>query len=164
MVLPALYTGRGMTEFTIRPATAQDADLVLALLTELAAYEKLLSKFSLTREAVARDFFGDGAPVKCELAFEGDIAVGLVTWYWTYATFAAARGLYVEDLFVRPEWRGKGYGKALLQYLAAKAVAVNANRLEWLVLDWNAPAIEFYKGIGARPLEGWYTIAWTARR
>jgi GNAT superfamily N-acetyltransferase len=93
--------------------------------------------------------------VTCELAFEGDTAVGLVTWYWTYASFAAARGLYVEDLFVRPEWRGKGYGKALLQYLAAKAVAVNANRLEWLVLDWNAPAIEFYKGIGARPLEGW---------
>ena len=146
-----------MPDFTIRPAAAQEADLVLALLTELAAYEKLLSKFTLTEQAITRDFFGERARVTCEIAFEADTAVGLVTWYWTYASFVAARGLYVEDLFVRPAWRGKGYGKALLQYLAAKAVRMGANRLEWLVLDWNAPAIEFYKGIGARPLESWYT-------
>jgi GNAT superfamily N-acetyltransferase len=146
-----------MPDFTIRPAAAQDAALVLDLLTELAAYEKLLAKFTLTREAILRDFFGADSPVRCELAFENEEAVGIVTWYWTYASFVAARGLYLEDLFVRPAWRGKGYGKALLQYLAAKAVGVGAYRLEWLVLDWNAPAIEFYKGIGARPLEGWYT-------
>jgi GNAT superfamily N-acetyltransferase len=146
-----------MPAFTIRPAAAEDSALVLTLLTELSRYEKLQHKFTLTEAQIARDFFGPEAKVMCELAFEGETPVGLITWYWTYATFVAARGLYLEDLYVRPAWRGKGYGKALLRYLAAKAVAVGANRLEWLVLDWNAPAIEFYKGIGARQLDGWYT-------
>ena len=144
-----------MPDFTIRPARAADAALILTLLTELAGYEKL--PITLTEEEIAFDFFGLSPRIECEMAFQGDIAVGLATYYWTYATFRAARRLYVEDLFVRPEFRGKGYGKAMLQYLARKGLAAGAARLEWQVLDWNAPAINFYQGIGAHPHEGWYT-------
>lgn len=137
-----------MTQFSIRSARPGDAGLILSLLTKLAAYEKL--PISITEENIAFDFFGLRPLIECELAFEGQTPVGLVTYYWTYATFRAARRLYVEDLFVLPEYRGKGYGKALLKQLARKGLAVEAGRLEWQVLDWNAPAIAFYESIGAR--------------
>jgi GNAT superfamily N-acetyltransferase len=144
-----------MPDLSIRPARPQDAGLILILLTELAAFEKLT--ITLTQEEIAFDFFGLSPRIECEIAFEGDTAVGLTTYYWTYATFRAARRLYVEDLFIRPDFRGRGYGKSLLQYLARKGLAAGAARLEWQVLDWNAPAIAFYRGIGAHPHEGWYT-------
>ena len=144
-----------MPDFVIRPARVQNAPLILTLLTELAAFEKL--PLTLTEEEIVFDFFGLSPRIECEIAFEGDHAVGLANYYWTYATFRAARRLYVEDLFVRPAFRGRGYGKALLQYLARKGLAAGAARLEWQVLDWNAPAIKFYQGIGAHPHEGWYT-------
>lgn len=144
-----------MPDFAIRPARPQDAGLILTLLSELAAFEKLT--ITLTEEEIAFDFFGLSPRIACEIAFEGDTAVGLATYYWTYATFRAARRLYVEDLFIRPAFRGRGHGKALLQYLARKGLAAGAARLEWQVLDWNAPAIAFYRGIGAHPHEGWYT-------
>ena len=137
-----------MSELSIRPARPGDAGLILSLLTALAAYEKL--PIAITEENIAFDFFGLRPLIECELAFEGQTPVGLVTYYWTYATFRAARRLYVEDLFVLPDRRGKGYGKALLKYLAKKAMAAGAGRLEWQVLDWNAPAIAFYENIGAR--------------
>ena len=137
-----------MTDLTIRPARPGDAGLILELLTKLAAYEKL--PISITEENIAFDFFGLRPLIECELAFQGQTPVGLVTYYWTYATFRAARRLYVEDLFVLPDYRGQGYGKALLKQLARKGLAVEAGRLEWQVLDWNAPAIAFYESIGAR--------------
>ena len=135
-------------EFNIRPARPDDAGLILSLLTALAGYEKL--PISISEENIAFDFFGLRPLIECALGFEGPTPVGLVTYYWTYATFRAARRLYVEDLFVLPYWRGRGYGKALLQHLAAKGLAAGAGRLEWQVLDWNAPAIAFYESIGAR--------------
>ena len=144
-----------MPALAIRPARLPDAGLLLTLLTELAGFEKL--PITLTEEEIAFDFFGLSPRIECEIAFEGDEAVGLATYYWTYATFTASRRLYVEDLFVRPAFRGRGYGKSLLQYLARKGLAAGAARLEWQVLDWNAPAIAFYRGIGAHPHEGWYT-------
>jgi GNAT superfamily N-acetyltransferase len=144
-----------MSIFTIRPAGPGDAGLILSLLSELAGFEKL--PITITKEDIAFDFFGLRPMIECDLAFEGDMPAGLVTYYWTYATFRAARRLYLEDLFVLPAFRGKGYGKALLQYLAHKGLAAGAARLEWQVLDWNAPAIRFYQGIGAHPHEGWYT-------
>jgi GNAT superfamily N-acetyltransferase len=137
-----------MSVFAIRPAGADDAGLILSLLSELAAFEKL--PITITQEDIAFDFFGLRPLIECELAFEGERPVGLVTYYWTYATFRAARRLYLEDLFVLPAFRGRGYGKALLQYLARKGLAAGAARLEWQVLDWNAPAIAFYESIGAR--------------
>ena len=133
---------------TIRPATPGDTSLILKLLTELAAYEKL--PITLTEEEIAFDFFGLRPLIECELAFEDHMPVGIATYYWTYATFRAVRRLYVEDLFVLPGFRGRGHGKAMLQHLARKATAAGAGRLEWQVLDWNAPAIRFYESIGAR--------------
>jgi GNAT superfamily N-acetyltransferase len=130
---------------------------MFTLLRELATYEKLLDRFTTDPAAVARDFFGPGKVAQCDLAFEGDEAVGIVTYYWTYGSFAAARGLFLEDLFVRPAFRGRGHGKVLLRHLANRAVAQGAVKLEWLVLDWNEPAIEFYSRIGARPVEDWIT-------
>jgi diamine N-acetyltransferase len=144
-----------MPSFFIRPARPDDARLILDLLTELAAYEKL--PITLSEEEIAFDFFGLRPLIECELAFEDDTPVGIATYYWTYATFRAARRLYIEDLFVLPAFRGKGYGKALLQYLTKKGLAAGAARLEWQVLAWNAPSIAFYQSIGAHSHEGWYT-------
>jgi GNAT superfamily N-acetyltransferase len=156
MVLSTLcFSEASMPAFTIRSARPEDAGLILSLLGELAAYEKL--PITITEADIAFDFFGLRPLIECDLAFEGRQPAGLVTYYWTYATFRAARRLYLEDLFVRPAFRGRGYGKALLQYLARKGLAAGAARLEWQVLDWNAPAITFYQGIGAHPHEGWYT-------
>lgn len=156
MVLSALcFSEVSMPAFIIRPARPEDAGLILSLLGELAAYEKL--PITITEADIAFDFFGLRPLIECDLAFEGQQPAGLVTYYWTYATFRAARRLYLEDLFVLPAFRGRGYGKALLQYLARKGLAAGAARLEWQVLAWNAPAITFYQGIGAHPHEGWYT-------
>ena len=155
MVAPALLRGFRMPSFTIRRARPDDTRLILALLTELAAYEKL--PITLTEEEIAFDFFGLRPLIECELAFEDQTPIGIATYYWTYATFRAARRLYVEDLFVLPAFRARGYGKAMLQYLTKKGLAAGAARLEWQVLAWNAPSIAFYQSIGAHPHEGWYT-------
>jgi GNAT superfamily N-acetyltransferase len=155
MVRAALFSEIAMSVFVIRPARSDDAGLILSLLQALAAYEKL--PISISEEDIAFDFFGLRPLIECELAFEDETPVGLVTYYWTYATFRAARRLYLEDLFVLPVARGRGYGKALLTHLAKKGLAAGAARLEWQVLDWNKSAIEFYQGIGAHPHEGWFT-------
>jgi len=144
-----------MSALLVRPARLEDAALILSLLRELAAFEKL--PITITEEDIVFDFFGLRPIIECELAFEGDTLIGLVTYYWTYATFRAARRLYLEDLFVLPAYRGRGYGKALLQHLARKGLAAGAARLEWQVLDWNASAIHFYQGIGAHSHQGWFT-------
>jgi GNAT superfamily N-acetyltransferase len=145
-----------MTELSIRRAQAGDEALILALLRELAEYEKLLDVFHVTQDVIARDYLGAQPLVQCDLAFAGDVPVGVMTWYWTYASFAAKRAIYLEDLFVRPAARGKGHGKALLVHLAKTGAAVGAQRVEWSVLDWNKPSIEFYDSLGARPVSGWY--------
>ncbi len=145
-----------MPELHIRKARAGDEELVFTLLHELADYEKLLDKFKVTREVIRRDYLSEPALLQCDLAFEGDRPVGVMTWYWTYTSFAAARGLYLEDLFVRPTERGKGYGKSLLADLAKTADAAGASRIEWSVLSWNKPSIDFYESLGARQPDGWF--------
>ncbi|MEI9995517.1 MAG: GNAT family N-acetyltransferase [Rhizomicrobium sp.] len=144
-----------MTELSIRRAQDGDAELVVALLRELAEYETLLPLFHITAEAVRRDFLGAQPLCQCDLAFEDGAAVGGMTWYWTYTSFAAKRAIYLEDLFVRPAFRGRGHGKALLAHLAKTAAAADAARIDWAVLDWNRPSIEFYDSLGARPHAGW---------
>jgi GNAT superfamily N-acetyltransferase len=141
-----------MSDFSIRAALASDSHLIVSLLRELAEYENLLDRFSLTEELVCRDMLG--AACHCDLAFAGGEAAGLVSWYWTYKSFGARRGLFVEDLYVRPQFRGRGFGKALLVWLAGKARDAGGF-LEWQVLDWNTPSIEFYKSLGARAVEQW---------
>jgi len=139
----------------IRAAKAGDEELILALLHELAVYEKLTDKFRITRAVIARDYLCERPLIECDLAFEADRPVGIATWYWTYGSFAAARGIYLEDLFMRPEFRGRGYGKALLAGLAKRALKGGAGRVEWSVLDWNKPSIDFYEQLGARRGDGW---------
>jgi GNAT superfamily N-acetyltransferase len=145
-----------MAEFHIRPAKMDDTDLILALLHELAVYEKLEDKFKITPAIVARDYFCERPLIYCDLLFEGDTPCGIAAWHWTYSSFAAARALYLEDLFVRPQYRGRGYGKALLEHLAQTAVKAGAVRMEWSVLPWNRPSIEFYELLGAERMTDWH--------
>ena len=143
-----------MSGFSIRKARAGDEDAIYRLLRGLAEYEKLLFRFHVTHDGVVRDYLCDNPLIHAELIFEGETAAGIATWFWTYAGFAAKRGIYIEDLFVFPEFRGRGYGKALLAHIAMLAVGAEALRVDWNVLDWNKPAIEFYERLGARPQEG----------
>jgi len=141
-----------MSDYSIRAALPADASAIFSLLRELADYEKLLDRFFLTEDDVVRDMFGSAC--HCDLVFQGAAAVGLATWYWTYKTFRARRGLFLEDLYVTPRCRGLGLGKKLLAHLAAKARA-EGGFMEWQVLDWNAPSIAFYESLGARPVKEW---------
>jgi GNAT superfamily N-acetyltransferase len=143
-----------MTEFALRTATASDAAAIVRLLRDLAAYEKLLHRFHLTEEDAARDMLG--AACHTELAFAGDGAVGIATWGWIYKSFAAKRGIFLEDLYVQPDFRGQGLGKRMLLALADKARAADGF-LEWQVLDWNTPGIDFYKSLGATMMPDWIT-------
>jgi GNAT superfamily N-acetyltransferase len=141
-----------MSEFSIRAATASDVPIIVALLKELADYEKLENDFALDETAAARDMLG--AACHTELVFVEGVAVGIAAWFWIYKSFGAARGVYLEDLYVRPDFRGRGLGRALLAHLAIKAAAVDGF-MEWQVLDCNAPSIAFYKSLGAGPRDSW---------
>nr|AIA15796.1 Acetyltransferase (GNAT) family [uncultured bacterium] len=145
-----------MSPSAIRKARPDDAALVCKLLYELAEYEKLAANFALTEDMVRRDMLTPNTTCHCALGFAAGEPVGIATWFFTYRSFRARRNLYVEDLFVRPQFRGQGHGKALLAWLAREATAIGAG-MEWQVLDWNLPAIAFYRGIGAAPLENWIT-------
>jgi GNAT superfamily N-acetyltransferase len=142
-----------MSDFVLRAATADDAPVILEMLRELAAYEKIPEDaFALTQEIILRDMFG--AACHCELAFDGQQAAGIVTWFWTYKSFGGRRGLYVEDLYVKPQFRGRGLGRRFLVDLAGRALAAGGH-MEWQVLDWNAPAIGFYESLGAKLRPQW---------
>ena len=142
-----------MGDFKLRAATPDDAALILEMLRELAAYEKIPeSGFSLTTDIVLRDMFG--AACQCDLAFAGDEPAGIATWFWTYKSFRGRRGVYVEDLYVRPQFRGQGLGRRFLAALAARSHAAGGH-MEWQVLDCNAPAIAFYESLGAKLVPQW---------
>ena len=145
-----------MSEVPIRAARHGDEDAILALLRELAEYERLDHRFRLTREIVARDFLCESPRLCCELAFVEDAPAGLATWFWTYSSFAAARGLYLEDFYVRPDRRRRGIGRKLLARLARRALDEGAARIEWSVLTWNRPAIEFYESLHAERVDDWH--------
>ncbi len=141
----------------IRASRPDEAGLVFTLLHELAVYEKLDAPafFELTPEIVARDFYGETQKVHADLAFWDGQPAGVCLWYGTYASFRAAPGVFLEDLYVRESYRGKGIGKAFFAHLARLAAAGGARRVEWTVLDWNESAIGFYRGMGAAPNAGW---------
>lgn len=144
-----------MSALSVRRAHKGDEELILSLLTELADYEKLLDKFKITKEVIAHDYLCEPPLLNCDLAYEGSAPVGVCTWYWTYSSFAARRGIHLEDLFVRPAFRGKGYGKMLLAHLARRAVDGGGGHVEWEVLDWNKPSIDFYESLGATRIQNW---------
>jgi GNAT superfamily N-acetyltransferase len=140
---------------SIRPATPQDAGLILGFVRELAEYERLLHEVE-TREAVlAAALFGDHPKAFCDLVEWDGAPAGFALWFYTFSTFKGRHGIYLEDLFVRLEHRGRGLGRALLSHLARRCVAEELGRLEWAVLDWNAPAIAFYEHLGARRMDDW---------
>jgi len=139
----------------IRPARPEDVPTIAALIRELAEYERLSQEVTLKEEALKEHLFGKRRYAEVLIAEENGAAVGFALFMHNYSTFLARPGIYLEDLFVRPAHRGKGYGKALLQELARIAVERGCGRFEWAVLDWNAPAIQFYKSLGASLMDEW---------
>lgn len=141
----------------IRPACREDVPLILDFIRRLAEYEKLAHECEATTEQLERTLFPNtGEPVaRCLIAYVGDLPAGFALYFFTYSTFLARPGLYLEDLFVRTEFRGQGIGKALLLRLAKQANALGCGRMEWSVLDWNQPAIDFYESLGARRMKEW---------
>ncbi|MEN9412592.1 MAG: hypothetical protein RIQ92_1029 [Actinomycetota bacterium] len=140
---------------SIRPATIADTDEILALIYELALYEKAPEEAKATREQIIDSFFCENPKVFCEIVeVDGEIA-GLAIWFLNYSTWQGKHGIYLEDLFIRPQFRGKGFGKALLKHLAAICEARGYGRFQWWVLDWNEPSIEFYKALGAVAMDEW---------
>ena len=139
----------------IAPATAADVPVLLRLITALAEYEKLAHEVVATGERIRESLFGKPPQAEAVIAYSGDEPAGLAIWFHNYSTFLARRGLYLEDLFVLPEFRGQGIGKQLFVHLAQIAVERDCGRMEWSVLDWNQPAIGFYKSLGAQPMDEW---------
>jgi GNAT superfamily N-acetyltransferase len=139
----------------IRQANADDTPLILNFIRGLAEYEKLAHEAVATEEGLRATLFGERPQAEVILAFDDGEPVGFALFFHNYSTFLGKRGLYLEDLFVNPEARGKGVGRALLVELAKIAKARDCGRFEWSVLDWNEPAIGFYKSLGARPLDEW---------
>ncbi len=144
--------------FVIRPATAADVVAIHALVHDLAIYERLEHLMVSTPEDFNRELFGVNARIECIMAIENEVAVGFALFFHNFSTFLGRKGLYLEDLFVRPECRGNGYGKALLIRLAQIAVERQCGRFEWSVLDWNTPSIDFYKAMGATVMPEWNIV------
>jgi GNAT superfamily N-acetyltransferase len=141
--------------FTIRPATVGDVPIILELIKALATYERAPNEVTATREGLTDVLFGKKPASEVLLAFENERAVGFAVFFHNFSTWLGRPGLYLEDLFVRPEDRGKGYGRALLVELAKIARERKCGRMEWAVLDWNEPAIQFYRKLGATPMHEW---------
>jgi GNAT superfamily N-acetyltransferase len=143
------------TVFSIRPATVTDVPDILQLIRDLAAYERAPNEVTATKEQLVEVLFGKKPAAEVLLAFENETPVGFAVFFHNFSTWLGRPGLYLEDLFVRPEMRGKGYGRALLVDLAKIARERGCGRMEWAVLDWNDPAIQFYRKLGAKPMDAW---------
>lgn len=144
-----------MSKATIRPARIGDEPTILELIKQLAEYERLAHEVVATPEDLKRTLFGETAFAECLIAEVDGQAAGFAIFFHNYSTFLARPGIYLEDLFVCPEYRGTGIGKDLLQSLAKLAVERKCGRLDWSVLKWNEPAIKFYESIGANRMEDW---------
>jgi GNAT superfamily N-acetyltransferase len=140
---------------SIRPATVADVPVILELIRELATYERAPNEVTATEEQLVDVLFGPRPAAEVLLAFEEETPVGFAVFFHNFSTWLGRPGLYLEDLFVRPQQRGKGYGRALLVHLAKIAHERGCGRMEWAVLDWNEPAIQFYKKLGAAPCDEW---------
>ena len=139
----------------IRAARPDDSALILALVRELADYEKLSDEVDATEEMIAAALFSEQPRLHCDIAEWNGAAAGFAVWFLNFSTFRGRHGVYLEDVFVRPEFRGRGIGRALLTKLARRCIDEGWARFEWAVLDWNAPSIAFYKSIGAQMMDEW---------
>ncbi len=143
------------SSITIRPATIADAALILQFITDLAIYEEAEHEVKASLTDIETSLFGPQSSTQALICSVDDTAIGYAVYFFNYSTWLGKHGLYLEDLYVSPEFRGKGAGKALLKHLAGIAVAKGCGRFEWSVLDWNTPAIEFYEALGAKPQPEW---------
>jgi GNAT superfamily N-acetyltransferase len=142
-------------EVLIRPAKREDVPIILQLIRDLATYERAPNDVTATEKQLIHVLFGEKPAAEVRLAFENGTPVGFAVFFHNFSTWLGKPGLYLEDLFVKPEHRGKGYGRALLVDLAKIARDRGCGRMEWAVLDWNDPAIQFYRKLGAKPMDEW---------
>ena len=149
-------------DFEIRAAVVEDVPVILELIRELATYERAPSEVTATEEQLVEVLFGKRPAAEVLLAFEGKSPVGFAVFFHNFSTWLGRPGLYLEDLFVKPEKRGKGYGRALLVDLAKIARDRGCGRMEWAVLNWNEPAIKFYRALGAKPMDEWTVFRLTS--
>ena len=139
----------------IRPARSNEASIILQLIKDLAEYEKAPDEVRASEKELIETIFAENPKVFCDFVeVDGDIA-GIAIWFLNYSTWQGKHGIYLEDLYVKPEYRGRGYGKALLQHLASICNERGYGRFQWWVLDWNSPAIEFYRSLGAEAMDEW---------
>jgi GNAT superfamily N-acetyltransferase len=143
------------TDFAIRSARVEDVPIILQLIRDLATYERAPKEVAATEEQLVDVLFGEKPAAEVLLAFENETPIGFAVFFYNFSTWLGRPGLYLEDLFVKPEARGKGYGRALLVHLARIARDRGCGRMEWAVLNWNEPAIKFYRSLAAKPLDEW---------
>jgi len=148
-------------DLRIQPVTPGDVPLLLIFIKELAEYERLADQVVATEDVLRESLFGERPAAEALIAYLADQPVAFAIWFYNFSSFLGRPGLYIEDIYVRPHARGQGVGRAVLAYLACLARQRNCGRVEWLVLDWNTPAIDFYKGLGARPMDGWTVFGLT---
>lgn len=141
----------------IKKATIKDVSIVLELIKELADYEKMLDQVTATEEDVKKHVF-ETQHVHAILLYENHLVIGFALYYYNFSTFKGKPGLYLEDIFIRKQYRHQGYGKQVFKYLLNEAKANECGRMEWVCLDWNTPSIDFYVSLGATPLKGWTTF------
>lgn len=146
---------KGVVEFQIRRAHVEDVPVILQLIRDLATYERAPDEVTATEEQLVDVLFGERPAAEVLLAYEGEFPVGFAVYFYNFSTWLGRPGLYLEDLFVKPEKRGNGYGRALLVALAKIARDRGCGRMEWAVLNWNEPAIKFYRTLGAKPMDEW---------
>lgn len=144
-----------MDKINIRKATKADAGLILGFINELAVYEKMEKDVKASIEDIEKSLFSKNATAHALICQMDEIAVGYAIYFYNYSTWLGKNGLYLEDLYISPKYRGCGAGKVVLRYLAQQAVSKDCGRFEWCVLDWNEPAIKFYESIGAKPQNEW---------
>jgi GNAT superfamily N-acetyltransferase len=150
-----MVTKTSIDDFLIRKAEPADVPIVLDFIHKLAAYEKLTHEVEATGEDLRKYLFGEEKVAEAVIGYFRDIPVGFAIYFFNFSTFLAKPGIYLEDLYVLEEYRGMGFGKVLLAYLARMVTENNFGRLEWAVLDWNKPSIEFYKSLGAKLMDEW---------
>jgi len=150
------------SDLKIRPARVEDVPIILQLIRDLATYERAPDMVIATKEQLVDVLFGERPVAEVLLAFEAESPVGFAVYFYNFSTWLGRPGLYLEDLFVKPEKRGKGYGRALLVELAKIARDRGCGRMEWAVLDWNEPAIKFYQTLGAKPMNEWTVFRLTS--
>jgi L-amino acid N-acyltransferase YncA len=140
----------------IRRALVKDVETIAGFIRELALYEKSEARVTITTENLEASLIGDNANVVCDFVEDDEgVAAGFAVWFLNFSTWTGTQGIFVEDLFISPEFRGRGYGTELLRYLARECVAKGYHRLQWSVLDWNTPSVDFYESLGAEALDEW---------